>query len=750
MRQVKRLLTAAVVIAATASLAAHPAVAGSPSVEQGGRVASTTADAVPAQAPSQGPTASSNSQDKRAKTLRDKMPFFRIEPRLKGDVLIFAVDISPMREAGAKGSLLLDRVGGRLTISREGVNLFDPRVFSDGSSSGKVLLERDIPARLVKQAGLQRYRITLPSAVATSLRRVPPNLLAHRIRVVMHNEKDVSGKVTGYDRTQIAASFMPPSIGKYLASRRQAVAPCATCNQTSSAPVAEPAPTSQTAQPRKPPPNSTPGTMVISNGSPFDLSVAINNVQCITPYLANWSLSPGAVASNTSFEFFQTAEIAGNTFYTENLQQLQDAATQGMKSLESTALENLERAAFLKHITQSFARGLVYFGSSMFFTITLDTVAAAIAESNACTNAGSALNLTWTVTDVGDSQTSGNVDYWVPSYNRTGAMGNVRPTSISSPAPGSPLNAYNATSANGLAVSASQLQGQLGAGGSVTLSTLNSDQRNGSYYGFWCNYRNQQAPNTNSSSNVNYGASALGGGVSPDWGACNATSVTGSFDTLQNWYGISNASQLENEGYSVLIGYSTTSMATAGPHPALSPEAASSSGACLATNAPCIYTEAPTSATSDLIAGCTPGTWNMLTPWNGSSPSMNLSSPPSAYDASSTLTTQLAFTGFTASGTPVTDAIPASVGGTVTSSFAPSAVNPFALSPSDLTEIQNALGGPGGYVTDWLCVMTANTTLPSGIEQVAPSAVAMNLDWYGVPIVATAPNPQGNILSPPS
>jgi hypothetical protein len=238
--------------------------------------------------------------------------------------------------------------------------------------------------------------------------------------------------------------------------------------------------------------------------------------------------------------------------------------------------------------------------------------------------------------------------------------------------------------------------------------------------------------------------------VSPDWGACNATSVTGSFDTLQNWYGISNASQLENEGYSVLIGYSTTSMATAGPHPALSPEAASSSGACLATNAPCIYTEAPTSATSDLIAGCTPGTWNMLTPWNGSSPSMNLSSPPSAYDASSTLTTQLAFTGFTASGTPVTDAIPASVGGTVTSSFAPSAVNPFALSPSDLTEIQNALGGPGGYVTDWLCVMTANTTLPSGIEQVAPSAVAMNLDWYGVPIVATAPNPQGNILSPPS
>jgi hypothetical protein len=713
-------------------------------------VVSTTADTVTPQALTQSPTASANSPDKRARFLRDKMPFFRIEPRLKGNALVFAVDISPMREAGAKGSLLLDRVGGRLTISREGVNLFDPRVFSDGSSSGKVLLERVIPARLVKQAGLQRYRITLPSAVAASLRSVPTNLLAHRVRVVMHNDKDVSGKVAGYDRTQIAASYMPPSIGKYLAGRRQAVAPCATCHQTTSTPDANPASTRQNAQPRKPPPNSTPGTMVISNGSPFDLSVAINNVQCITPYLANWSLSPGAVASNTSFEFFQTAEIAGNTFYTEDLQQLQYAATQGMKSLESTALENLERAAFLKHITQSFSRGLVYFGSSMFFAITLDTVAAAIAESNACTNAGSALNLTWTVTDVGASQTAGNVNYWVPSYNRTGAMGNVRPTSITSPAPGSPLNAYNATSANGLAVPASELQGQLGAGGSVTLSTLNSDQRNGSYYGFWCNYRNQQAPNPNSSSNVNYGASALGGGISPDWGACNATSVTGSYDTLQYWYGISNASQLENEGYSVLIGYSTTSMATAGPHPALSPATASSSGTCLATNAPCIYTEAPTSTTSDLIAGCTPGTWNMLTPWNGSSPSMNLSSPPSAYDASSTLTTQLAFTGFTASGTPVTDAIPASIGGTVTSSFAPSAVNPFPLSPSDLSEIQKALGGPGGYVTDWLCVMTANTTLQSGIGQIAPSAVALNLAWYGVPIVATAPNPPGNILSPPS
>jgi hypothetical protein len=145
-----------------------------------------------------------------------------------------------------------------------------------------------------------------------------------------------------------------------------------------------------------------------------------------------------------------------------------------------------------------------------------------------------------------------------------------------------------------------------------------------------------------------------------------------------------------------------------------------------------------------------PGTWNMMTPWNGSSPSMNLSSPPDVYQAVSNLTTQLAFTGVTASGTPVTDLVPGSDGGNVTSSFSPTANNPFNITPAAMSTIQNVLGGAGSYVTQWHCVMTANTTIPAGIKQVAPSANAMNLVWYGVPIAASVANPAGNVLSPPS
>lgn len=706
-------------------------------------------------APPAAPLTVSKNPDERAKQLRDKMPYFSREPRIVGNAVVFSLDVSPMREAGGAGSARLDRVSGRLTISRKGIDLLDPAVFA-GPSDGKVLLDKAVPARIVKSAGDQNFSIPVPAAVATSLRALSPSQLGRRLRIVMRDEKDIDPAVAGYDRIQITASNLPPSIREYLASRRNSTvgesaacsAPCRRAKAALSS--GEGRRGLLRSLPMKPPPNSTPGTMVVFNGSPFDLSVAMNNVQCMTPYLVNWSLSPGTVASNTSFEFPQVAEIAGNTFYTQSLQQLQYYATKGMKSLESAAMTSLERAAFLKHITQSASRGLVYFGSSMFFDITLNAVAAAIANSNACTNAGSAINLSWTVTDVGASQTDGNVNYWVPSYSRTTALGIVRPTSIPSPAPGSPLNAYNATSANGLAVSAAQLQSQLGAGGSVTLSTLNSNQQNGSYNGFWCNYRNQQASNPNSSSSVNYGSSALGGGLSPDWGACNATSVTGSHDTLQNLYGISNASQLENEGFSILIGYSTTSMATAGPSPALAPQVAASSTACLATNAPCVYTIAPTSSSPNLIVGCTPGTWNMLTPWNGSSPTMNLSSPPSAYNSVSTLTTQLAFTGVTASGTTVTELVPGGDGGTVTSSFSPSAVNLFTVTPTDMTTIQTVLGGPGSYVASWSCVLTANTTVPSGIQQTAPSAVAMNLVWYGVPVAATAPNPPGTPLSPPA
>ena len=90
---------------------------------------------------------------------------------------------------------------------------------------------------------------------------------------------------------------------------------------------------------------------------------------------------------------------------------------------------------------------------------------------------------------------------------------------------------------------------------------------------------------------------------------------------------------------------------------------------------------------------------------------------------------------------------PKDLGGSVTSSFSPSAVNPWALSPVNLSAVQSALGGPGGYVTQWLCVMTAESSIPSGIPT---TTTAMNLGWYGVPIVVPIANPAGNAVSPPA
>jgi hypothetical protein len=666
-----------------------------------------------------------------ANRLRDKMPYFRKDPKLVGNSLIFTVDVSPMREKGQKGTALLDQIGGYVQIARAGNNLLKPP-FTSGDAPGALLFDSVLPIRAVTKAGAHFFRVRLPNEVAISLRKGPQTHLAQRVRVHVWNDKDTNAAVAGHDRRQVTSAWMFKGYRTYLESRRKV--------------------NNSRAFALKAPPSSPPGTVVIYNGSPFDLNIAINPVQCMIPaYMTGGgSTNPPTVPSNTSYEFFQATEIASNYFYDDNSEWLGDDATAGMKSLEGEAFVSLERAAFLKHITQSFSRGLIYFGSSMAFNITLGMVETLIAESNACTDAGSAYNVSWTNANVGATQTAGNVNYWVPSYNRTVGIGfpQVMPTSIPDVAPGSPLNAYNATSQNGLAVDAATLQSELGLGGTVTLATLNSNQRvSSSYDGYWCNFRNQQIANPGSSSSAQFGASALGGGTSPDWGPCNATTVTGSYDYIADYYGVSKSSQAENTGMSILIGYSSTSSVTAGPSPALPPQSAPSASECIASAAPCIYTVAPTVKSPNLTVGCTPGDWNMLTPWNGSN--MSLSSPPSAYQSSSTLSTQIAFTGFMANGTPVTDSIPIADGGNVSSSFAPNVVNPFTFTPANLQSIQSALGGPGGYVTNWLCVMTANTLVPSGVSSFAPSAVAMNLGWYGKPVVAYAPNPAGNLLSPP-
>lgn len=195
-----------------------------------------------------------------------------------------------------------------------------------------------------------------------------------------------------------------------------------------------------------------------------------------------------------------------------------------------------------------------------------------------------------------------------------------------------------------------------------------------------------------------------------------------------------------------MIGYSTTAYATAGPSPAVAkPTTASNAASCVATATPCAFYQPAAGSTAPEF-GCTPGTWNMLTPWSSTTPTMNLSRPPSAYKAASELTMQLAFTGVRANGTTGTFFAPPSQGGNVTSSFSPSAVNVWAMTPARLAAVQQVLGA-GGYVTKWLCVMTAATTIPSGIP---PASTAMNLGWYGVPAIASVPNPPGNVVSPPS
>ena len=651
------------------------------------------------------------------------MPYFAREPRVIGRSVVFALDISPMRTRESRKGSLPDQVGGTVMVSRKGVSMLSPGDVSTGAAAKKLIVRTQLPTRVIRKAGVQRYEVSLPKAVARELRAIKPQRLAHRLRVVVWNDKDINPGVPGYDRKQVTASFMPPAFASYLKSRRDRAA-----SRTRMLP-------SKTS-------TDTFLTTVIYNGSPFDLSVNMNYVQCMTPYLTTWNV-PWSMGSNTSFEFNQVNEVSGNTFYDEDSSRVQASATSGMDSLKADASQNVAKASFLKQITGSASKSLLYFGVSMATSLVGQGVEGAIVDNNACTDSGSAMNFSWTNADVSATQTTGNVSYWVPGYSRTAGIGSpaVKPTSIPTVAQGSPLTAYQATSANGLAVTPATLENEIGLGGTVTLTTLNSSGD--------CDYRNQQSGNPNSSSSTSqYGSSAFSGGTSADWGACYQTDVTGSDDYLQDWFGDSNSGQLRNQGYTFLIGYSSTSLATAGPAPALPPTSAVSAAACVGTSAPCIYTAPAAGANPNLTVGCTVGDWNLLTPWNASSPSMSLSNPPSVYSSASYLSTQIGFKGVTASGDQILDLIPASDGGNVTSSFNADADNPFSLSPSDLTAIQTSLGGPEGVVTDWLCVLTANTMVPSGISSLAPAAVAMNLGWSGVPIFASTPNPAGNLLSP--
>jgi hypothetical protein len=712
----KRLLLVFVTLAVTISLAATPSMA----------AAKSTVGLAP-QAPSD-PSAIYVPADDLAKTLRDKMPFISSEPTLVGNNLIWDVDIAPMRLKAKKGVTLLDRVGGTVFVSRAGVDI---RRLTKGNAKSRLTLTKVVPSRVITKAGPQQFQITLPANLARELRALPSSAWASRVGVVMWNDKDTNPAIRGYDRRQLTSTTLPSAISDYLASRR------------SSAPQNQELSSTQT---------NTPGTIVVYNGSPFNLAIDVSTVQC---NMSPWFLGnvPTSVTANSSVEWFNIGSIAGYWYYMTNQSYVQASAEQPGEIVGKQAESSLEEGALVKYITGDFSKGLNAFLRSFAGGLVIKGVLGAIAsfkkEAQACTNAGTAMTLAWSNLSLGTGQTDGNVNYWVPSFNQTSNMVGVPPVSLPTVAPGSPLTGYNATSQNGLAVAPSVLQRELGLGGSVTLTTLNSNQKNGNYIGFWCNFTNQQIGNPNSTTPTSqYGSTSLGGGTTAAWGPCNATSVNTDADYNASNYNFSGpGSDLENEGFTFLIGYSTTSYNTAGPHPAIAqPTTSTSSQGCIASAAPCAFLT-PETSTQPASIGCTPGTWNMLTPWNATSSTMNLSSPPSAYNADSQLNMQLAFTGVTASGTPVTYFAPTNLGGSVTSSFSPSTINLWQLSPANLAAVQNVLGGPGGYVTEWMCVMTAATTIPSGIP---PTSTAMNLGWYGVPVIVPLANPAGNILSPPA
>lgn len=729
----KRIMMAVFTIAIGVSLVATPSMAVTPVTPVGVPTADGDIGAiyVPADDLSQ-------DADALAQRLRDKMPYISQAPTLVGNDLVWTVNVSPMRLKAKKGVSLLDRLGGQVTISKPGVDIAG--IAFEGDSAGKVLFSKTVASRFITKDGDQQVRVTLPKDVAAQLRSLPKSKLIHRVLVSMWNDKDTNAATPGHDRRQLTNTLIPPAIADYLASRRATVKPGST--RRAAGDII-----------RRSQGTNTPGTIVIYNGSPFNLSVAGNAVQCQVPF--SW-LGGGAntLASNTSMELFGVSQVQGNSgtsYWYQAANGVNAAAQKPGNAVSSAALDAMSEGSLVKNITGSFSRGLSVTFSSFAVGLVLDGVFGAIAAissgNNQCVDAGSAMTFAWSNTSVGANQTTGNVNYWVPSFNRTSNMMGVPPTSIPVVAPGSPLTGYNATSANGLAASPAVLQRELGLGGTITLATKNTGDK-GKPVGSSCVYTNQQVGNPSSSNpNSQYGSSSLGGGSTAYWGPCVNTTVNTKADYNATNYNVSGPGEdLMNRGVTLMIGYSTTAYSTAGPSPVASPTTAASAAACVGTAAPCAYLQ-PASGGAPPVVGCTPGTWNMLTPWSGANPSMNLSSPPSAYNASSVLNTQVGFTGVTATGSPVTMFAPANLGGSVTSSFSPSAVNAWQMSPANLAAVQQALGGAGGYVTQWLCVMTAKSSIPSGIPA---SSTAMNLGWYGVPVIVPIDNPAGNVLSPPA
>ena len=172
-------------------------------------------------------------------------------------------------------------------------------------------------------------------------------------------------------------------------------------------------------------------------------------------------------------------------------------------------------------------------------------------------------------------------------------------------------------------------------------------------------------------------------------------------------------------------------------------------GLCAATAAPCIAAASVpgtsgTTADSSLSTGCTVGDWNFATPWNAKT--YSLSNPPPSYSSVNQMASQLVYRGVSSSGASLIYAMPTNVSAsTITGGFSPTGSNLWMLTNTDLQQIQNTI--PGGYVSQWGCVMSANTQIPQGLTGGANNA--LNLSWNGTPVTAWINNPAGNLTSPP-
>lgn len=668
------------------------------------------------------------------------MPVVVSDPSLKGNVLSFKVKATPWRTDTRNPTAAVDRLGGRLQISRKGVDLSFPSHDTQTKSGALYLMNKAIPTRVINRDGVFTISAKLPRKVADSLRKVPKSQLSERVNVTLWHDKDTNPSIGGFEVRQFAAAFTSPS----TPAKRKAK-PRETRSGTRSIFMEEPTPVAP-----------VPAPFALFNGSPFDLTVTVTAVQCTT----GTAVTNQVIPAGTTFMWDQQALLANSQDYNSNPSETaSDSFNEALTSADEAAQAGLEAG-----IAHGVSKGVLTAGAYVAVDLVSVGVKALVTPRPNCSMSGSAWQINWTATDVNPSQTAGNINYWVPAYGSTAALGSASTANLPVTAGMgiTPLAAYNATSANGLAVSLSQLQSQLYSTGSLVMAMLNSNVLSVGPYGclpdsmanpctntYTCNLSNQQQTNPSSTStSTNFGASAFTGGISADWSACS-----GSTQMAYNRNGSEDPdgenATVMSVGATVLLGFGNTTITKGGPYAAGTATSAASVGLCAATAAPCITAASvpgtsSTTADSSLSTGCTVGDWNFATPWNAKT--YSLSNPPASYSSVNQMASQLVYRGVSSSGASLIYAMPTNVSAsTITGGFSPTGSNLWMLTNTDLQQIQNTI--PGGYVSQWGCVMSANTQIPQGLTGGANNA--LNLSWNGTPVTAWINNPAGNLTSPP-